>query len=1175
MKLREQLQDQVTEIPDVDRDMQISHYREWLAAQAEQHTSTDTAQEMKSYHERAGKTVLSGKQKITVFAPFQPEYSAFQTITRSQLAAFGILVLAWIGGVLLFRAEMLIVTLAVIIELYLGLILLNVVLSLSAFLHSPEEQIDETIISALQDTDWPQYTILCPLYHEAKVVPQFVQAMQDLSYPMHKLQILLLLEEDDAETRSALQALSLPSHFQVVVVPPGSPRTKPRACNYGLLQATGEYVVIYDAEDIPEPLQLKKAVLAFANHGTELACVQARLHFYNPHQNLLTRLFTAEYLLWFDLILPGLQRMRFSIPLGGTSNHFQTRTLRAVGGWDAFNVTEDCDLGLRLHRYNLETIVLNSVTYEEANSQLKDWVRQRSRWVKGYMQSYLVHMRNPFRYLYSGKLGEMLSLQGMIGGKTAVLFLNPLLWLLVGMYIFLRPLVGNVYETLFPKPLLYLGTISLIFGNFFYYYLYLIACIRLKHYRLIKWMVFVPIYWLLMSVAAFIAFIQLIVKPHYWEKTEHGLHLRGNRPMPDVALLQTQSPLGDSILLPPPASAANGHHPISSIKSSLQRVMTRTMTTPTTTHSEQRTVEPRKRFVPRDLWLIALLITACIASVAAWWYYFQHHDILLYGDAYGHMRLARAVLDGPNFSFAQLGGVWLPLPHVLMLPFIWNDYLWRTGLAGSIPAMLCYIIASLYLYLAARRLTHNRCASYLGTLIFILNPNILYLQATPLSETVCIATSVMACYYFLAWTQKNSPKYLIFAAGSTFLATLSRYDGWALFFALLVLIVYVGWMKHQKWSEIEGNVILYGVFGGLGIALWLLWETIIFGDPLYFQHGQYSSQARQFGIPHQFIGFLQDHILFTYHDIWQSLRYYTLASIETVGPVLFALATLSLVIFLARRRLSPEVIGALTFVVPLGFYVLALYTGQAILLLPDAVPAHATAQLFNTRYGAQMVAPIALFVAIFVSYWRLPLLMRVGKVISRGFDRIRIRLHWPRAALRRFWVLGYITFAFFIIIESMLVASQGIISLEDGQYGRSCMPFHEINVYLAQHYAGGKILEDISTAGIDGVDDGIDFKNVIYEGYGNIWKAALNNPAAYADWIIMQPLELKYPDELPDLVAQTVNRQSTTFIAQFTLVVQEPGGLQLYHRNGLPPLPTRPVAPYLLTEHSLCGNGGS
>src|SRR5947209_9388248 len=196
---------------------------------------------------------------------------------------------------------------------------MTVGLSFFTFRRSTEEEIDDEIVTALGNANWPEYTILCPLYREAEVVPQFVQAMLALDYPPEKLQILFLTEVDDAETRNAIRALSLPPYFKILVVPEGKPRTKPRACNYGLMHAKGPYVVIYDAEDIPDPLQLKKAVLTFANHGTNGVCVQAKLNFYNIRQNLLTRWFTAEYCALFESLLPGLQLVGFSLPLGATS----------------------------------------------------------------------------------------------------------------------------------------------------------------------------------------------------------------------------------------------------------------------------------------------------------------------------------------------------------------------------------------------------------------------------------------------------------------------------------------------------------------------------------------------------------------------------------------------------------------------------------------------------------------------------------------------------------------------------------------------------------------------------------------------------------------------------------------------------------------------------------------
>src|SRR5712692_2330509 len=440
----------------------VERYVQWLLLNNKLPVSP---QKLQAYQDAALETKKVGKHEVRPFAPFQERTSALHVMTSDQIAMIAILAVCWSITLIFLHLMMLAITLGIVTLLYLCGFVTSGILVTKSFHSSSGETIDEKIIHALDQlgVKWPTYTILCPLYKETVIVPQFVEAIKALHYPLEKLQVLFLTEENDSETRATLDRMHLPASFIILTVPKGVPQTKPRACNFGLLQAKGQFIVIFDAEDIPDPLQLKKAVLTFANHEPEVACVQAKLNFYNPHQNLLTRLFTAEYSLWFDLILPGLQRIGYSIPLGGTSNHFQTRTLRALGGWDAFNVTEYCDLGLRLHRYNLQTVVLNSITYEEANSQFRDWLRQRSRWVKGYMQSYLVHMRNPFRYLSSGSLGEFLSMQIMIGGKTAVLFLNPLLWLLVAMYFILRPVVGDAYQTLFPQPLLYLGTLSLIF----------------------------------------------------------------------------------------------------------------------------------------------------------------------------------------------------------------------------------------------------------------------------------------------------------------------------------------------------------------------------------------------------------------------------------------------------------------------------------------------------------------------------------------------------------------------------------------------------------------------------------------------------------------------------------------------------------------------------------------
>lgn len=265
---------------------QASHYAQWLAADTRHNTSSKVQEETNQYIKEALTAVTINGREITLFAPFRYDFSALRVITPVQAVVLSILVLACITGFFLFHLGMAVAIIALLTVIYLSDLILSFVLSARTLNLSVEEHIDEAVVHALANAEWPRYTILCPLYREVEIVSQFVQAMQALDYPANKLQILFLTEEDDASTRQVIQAMNLPSHFSIITVPDGKPRTKPRACNYGLLQATGDYIVIYDAEDIPDPLQLKKAVLTFANQSEKTACVQAKLNFYNAKQNL-------------------------------------------------------------------------------------------------------------------------------------------------------------------------------------------------------------------------------------------------------------------------------------------------------------------------------------------------------------------------------------------------------------------------------------------------------------------------------------------------------------------------------------------------------------------------------------------------------------------------------------------------------------------------------------------------------------------------------------------------------------------------------------------------------------------------------------------------------------------------------------------------------------------------
>lgn len=1148
---------------------QVDRYTAWLAEAAIKRRAKP--EDILAYRERASELVYVRGQKVRPFAPFHLDLSAIRTTTPEQVVILLFLVALWAVVFFFYGIPTLVVSIAFVTTLYLGDLLLNFFLGTRILTRSPEDFIDNAVVRAIPNRLWPRYTVLCPLYHEAVIVPQFVRAMSLLDYPVEQLEIFLITEEDDLETRSAILSMDLPAHFKVLAVPPGTPRTKPRACNYGLLQASGEYTVIYDAEDIPDPLQLKKAVLAFANHPPEVACIQAKLNYYNPNQNLLTRWFTVEYSLWFDLMLPALQHARAAIPLGGTSNHFRTSVLREVGAWDPFNVTEDCDLGLRLAHYHLQTAILDSTTYEEANSRLKNWLRQRSRWIKGYMQTYLVHMRHPIRYVREGRLRDLFWLQVTVGARVGMLFINPLMWLLLALYLFFHSSVANAYHILYPRPVLYLSAASLIFGNFFFLYTYLVGCIRRKQYSLMKWTFLIPLYWLLMSVAAVIGLVQLIFKPHYWEKTQHGFHLLAQaRRHASKNTKQAASKAGQARRQNVPKEKRLADLPIAPIIDTLSTwrmpaiqaefptlelsaladmptvrlsvvadLPTRKL--PAISQTARQEAGRRQKWRgnvlwTKDRWLVATILAAVIMSIGSLWYSYDHQLITLYGDAYAHLIIARSVFDSSVPGIAQFGGVWLPLPHIIMEPFVWSNTLWDTGLAGSFSSMPCYIIAVIYLFLSARRLTHNSPASFIGTLVFILNPNVLYLQTTPLTEPVLMATMTAACYYFLAWVQEDDPKQLIWAAAAMFLAALARYDGWALFLACLVLIVPIGWLKGHRRAQIISNMFLFGTLGGFSIALWFLWCGIIFNDPLYFQHGPFSSQLQQASL-------VDSHELETYHNLWQALRYYTITSIETLGPILFGLAILGLIIYIGRRWRSPDVFGAAAFLVPFPFYVVALYTGQAAIFAPVAGPPGASLPFYNVRYGAEMVAPAALFLAILASS------------VLAAISSVRLFIRLP---------LAHIVFGAAILVQTVLTFQGGIITLQDGLYGVSCEPMSQITIYLAEHYNGGKILDDIRTFE-NFSDANIDLKDVIYQASDPYWQRALEDPTSIVDWIVEQP---------GDDVSKAIDLNNPAFLALYTPVMQDRGVI-LLHRKGLPPLPSRPVSPKLLTEHALCKGGSS
>lgn len=354
-----------------------------------------------------------------------PMLSARHGVTRGQKALIALGGL--IGGAALgLQPMLLLVAVLVAANLAFGAsILFKVVTAMAGWhtirrAHTREED-------RIPDDELPMYTVLVPVYKEANVVGNLVSHLRTLDYPQESLEILLLMEEDDHETIEAARAAHPPATVRFVIVPKGDPQTKPRACNLGLVFARGEFLVIYDAEDLPEPGQLREAVSAFRNSDEDLVCVQARLNYYNAGENLLTRMFTLEYSWWFDYMLPGLDRLGLPIPLGGTSNHFRTDVLRELGGWDAWNVTEDADLGLRASAKGYTVGVIPSTTYEEACGRYRPWIRQRTRWIKGYMQTALVHSRRPVSTVAAAGWRGGIGLALLIAGTPLTFLAAPVM----------------------------------------------------------------------------------------------------------------------------------------------------------------------------------------------------------------------------------------------------------------------------------------------------------------------------------------------------------------------------------------------------------------------------------------------------------------------------------------------------------------------------------------------------------------------------------------------------------------------------------------------------------------------------------------------------------------------------------------------------------------------------
>ncbi len=365
----------------------------------------------------------------------------------------------------------------------------------------------------------PKISILVPLFKEENIAAALIKRLEQIDYPRELLELCLVCETDDVVTRHALKSVDLPEWMRIIRVPKGALKTKPRAMNYALDFTTGTIIGVYDAEDAPDPMQLHKVVRKFRDGGPDLACVQGILSFYNGHKNWLSRCFAFEYAGWFRVMLPGLQRLGFALPLGGTTLFFRRNRLLELGAWDAHNVTEDADLGMRLARKGYRCEMVDSVTQEEANSRIWPWIRQRSRWLKGYAITWCVHMRDPGQLWRDLGPWQFLGFQLLFLGTLTAFFIAPVLW-------------WGIVTTLtaWPHPLIDLLTPGAGMALMIFFLtcealtlmLFAIAAVRLEKRPALAWLITLPVYFIFGTIALYKGLAELLFNPFYWDKTSHG-----------------------------------------------------------------------------------------------------------------------------------------------------------------------------------------------------------------------------------------------------------------------------------------------------------------------------------------------------------------------------------------------------------------------------------------------------------------------------------------------------------------------------------------------------------------------------------------------------------------------------------------------------------------------------
>ena len=504
----------------------------------------------------------------------------------------------------------------------------------------------------------------------------------------------------------------------------------------------------------------------------------------------------------------------------------------------------------------------------------------------------------------------------------------------------------------------------------------------------------------------------------------------------------------------------------------------------------------------RHLGLVVVLAT--VMSLASFAFFYSNRLTLLYADAESHLTIAKRVLDSPTPGLAHLGGTWLPLFHVSMLPLVWSDYMYWSGLAGSIVAMASFILATGFIYKIALLLTDDKRAGLVASLVFALNPNLLYMQSTPMWETMIILCMVASVYFLMRWGQDvNKLHYLVATAFAVFLATLTRYENWVLLFAVVVVLLWLFIKNSFTYEKMEGYMIYFGTLAGFGVLIWLVWCQLILGDFLYFYKGEYAHIALHRGGVEAGTGSLQ-----------LSLILYSLATKENLGVASCLLGVVGLGYYLISARLKADKVGALILLIPFPFFVAAIYSGNSPVRIPGIA---GSIDMFNTRYGLMMLPAVAVFAGYLTRKrrWVKPAVMIVvlaGAVVMFHTDSI-ITLNDPLKT-RREWI-GSIRQA-------------------------------EAADWLRSHYDEGFVLMESKGNELITFESRIPLGNFIYEGSEGYWEKALEEPRELVEWVVMNgALEtVRGPDKVWEAL-----RENPQLSKNFDLVYAIQG-IEIYRQGG-------------------------